>query len=349
MFCQQCGAELRDGVRFCSKCGGVITDTPEAAQLTTHPAYTAEMMSPPVKKSTRKSWSLIVLLLIVLGGGGFLGWRLISQPKIGVTRVNPIDNAVMVWVPGGTFTMGSIDAVGGKDEHPAHQVTLTGYWMYKDDVTVAQYRAFCSATGNALPHFPQPMIDNGQLSNFSWAGKSGWDDSTLQQHPIVDVSWNDAQAYASWAKVALPSEAQWEYAARGPRENNYPWGGTATAADQANGWDQMKCANGFNSRDKDISTWPVGSFAADTSWCGARDMAGNVHDWCAGWYGDYSSSPVTNPTGPATGSSRVIRGDSWDDIIESYARGADRSSYVDDPSYCDLCVGFRCASLTPVP
>ena len=129
--------------------------------------------------------------------------------------------------------------------------------------------------------------------------------------PIVNVAWADAQAYATWAGVSLPTEAQYEYAARGPAENNYPWGGTATAADPGNGWNQNNCANAWNSYEENISTWPVGSFPAGASWCGAEDLAGNVWEWCADWYGDYSNTPVTNPTGPATGSFRVLRGGSW--------------------------------------
>jgi formylglycine-generating enzyme required for sulfatase activity len=237
--------------------------------------------------------------------------------------------------------MGSPDGVGSTDERPAHQVTLSGYWIYKYDVTVAQYRAFCAASGHALPSFP---------SGYSWAGKSGWDDAALQQHPIVNVSWKDAHAYATWARVSLPTEAQWEYAARGPAENNYPWGGTATAADETNGWDQTKCANYFNSAAKGISTWPVGSFPAGASWCGAQDMAGNVWQWCADWYGNYSTTPVTNPTGPVTGDDRVLRGGSWyynHYLNEINYRGSDR--LIINPDYWYYYLGFRCASLSPGP
>ncbi|MEI7832657.1 MAG: SUMF1/EgtB/PvdO family nonheme iron enzyme [bacterium] len=252
-------------------------------------------------------------------------------------KTNAKDNTAMVWIPGSTFTIGSPAGVGEEDEQPAHQVTLSGYWIYRNDVTVAQYRAFCTTTGRALPTFP---------SGFSWRGKTGWDDPALQQHPIVNVSWNDAKAYADWAGVTLPTEAQWEYAACGPQGNNYPWGGTATKDDKYNGWDVTKCANYANSSKVDKSTWPVGSFPAGASWCGALDMAGNVWQWCGDWYGKYDATAVTNPTGPATGERRVLRGGSWSGNYYDY-RSAYRINYI--PVYYGLNVGFRCVSLSPGP
>ena len=126
----------------------------------------------------------------------------ISTADFSVTsRINAVDGAALVWVPGGTFTMGSPEGVGEDREHPAHLVTLTGFWLYKYEVTVAQYRDFCTATERVLPKFPDDC--------WSWQGKRGWKDPALQQHPIVNVNWNDAQAYAAWAKAALPTEAQW--------------------------------------------------------------------------------------------------------------------------------------------
>ena len=247
----------------------------------------------------------------------------------------------MVWVPGGTFTMGT--DIGISNESPVHQVTLTGFWIDKYEVTVAQYRAFCAATGRALPLFP---------SGYSWAGKSGWTDPALQNHPIVYVSWYDAKAYADWAGLSLPTEAQWEYAARGTAGNNYPWGGTATSLDKYNGWDQTKCANEYNSILEDKSTWPVGSFPTGVSWCGVHDLAGNVWEWCADYYDvPYSSTPATNPTGPASGSYRVQRGGSWhssnfyvEDDYRSANRGFDwpYGEWVNGED-----VGFRCVSNSP--
>ena len=254
-----------------------------------------------------------------------------------VTGQNPTDKAAMVWVPAGTFTMGSPNGVGDGSELPAHQVTLTGYWIYQDDVTVAQYLAFCSATSYALPSFP---------TGDSWAGKTGWKDPSLQQHPIVNVAFADAQAYATWAGAQLPTEAQWEFAARGVRENNFPWGGRATADDPYNGWDPSKCANDANSQSVGISTWPVGSFPAGVSWCGALDMAGEVEQWCADWYGPYAGTAVTNPTGPATGTLRVVRGGAWS-TTRQYCSGWSREYFFPDGTG-DFC-GFRCVSTAPAP
>jgi len=251
---------------------------------------------------------------------------------------NPIDGAFMVWVPGGTFTMGSAAGVGDKKERPAHHVTLSGYWIYQYDVTVAQYRAFCMATRHKLPEWPGEKM--------SWKGKTGWDDPALQQHPIVNVSWYDALAYADWAGVTLPTEAQWESAVRGPRGNNFPWGGTATKYDRFNGEDATKSANHDNSYKAGISTWPAGSFPADTSWCGAQDMAGNVTQWCGDWYGDYSATAVTNPTGPITGKERVTRGGWWFGG-SNYGIGAYRNK-ANPNSYYNF-IGFRCVSTAPGP
>jgi formylglycine-generating enzyme required for sulfatase activity len=252
---------------------------------------------------------------------------------IGTTITNPIDGATMVWVPSGTFIMGSIYG----DEQPEHQVTLSGYWVYKYEVTVAQYQAFCLATSHSLPPFP---------SGYSWSGKLGWSDSALQQHPIVNVTYYDCNAYANWAHTSIPTEAQWEYAARGPQVNNYPWGGIIKSGDQNNGWDKSKCANAYNSLNNGKSTWPVGSFPDGASWCNAQDMAGNVWEWCKDRYGSYSSLPLINPTGPELGDYRILHGGSWK-YTEYYNRCTYRAENIPNDFGLDINDGFRCVVNLP--
>ena len=152
-------------------------------------------------------------------------------------RTNPKDGAAMLYIPAGEFTMGSNE---NDDEKPQRKVNLDGYWIYKREVTVAQYRKFCRATNRQMPEAP------------SWGCKD--------HHPIVNVSWDDAKAYADWAGVALPTEAQWEKAARGIDGREYPWG---------NEWDSSKYANSDGTRVS--STKPVGSYTVDDSPYGAVD------------------------------------------------------------------------------
>jgi len=200
-----------------------------------------------------------------------------------ITRINPKDGATMVYVPAGEFLMGSKDGEGQDDERPQHKVFLTGYWIYRTEVTVAQYKKFCQATGRVMATDPP------------WK----WQDD----HPVVNVFWDDAAAYAQWANAALPTEAQWEKAARGTDSRVYPWG---------NDWDGEKCQNSVGGKNAG-KTAPVGSMPAGASPYGCLDMAGNVWEWCADWYdaGYYKNAPARNPTGPATGTTRVLRGGSW--------------------------------------
>ncbi len=260
-----------------------------------------------------------------------------SATAFTVTGFTPPNGHEMVWVPGGLFTRGTpYDNWWGAAV--TQQVMLSGFWLDKYEVTVAQYRAFCAATERALPSF--------STGYYSWSGKTGWDDPTLQNHPIVNVTWYDAQAYADWTGLQLPTEAQWEYAARGPQGYTYPWGGSATASDPFNGWTQTKCVNTYNSYAVGTSTWPVGSFPEGASWCGAQDLAGNVYEWCMDWYGPYSNTPVTNPTGASSGTYRVLRGGSWYDI-ENRCRGTFRSNSF--PIYEWIIGGFRCVFPSPGP
>jgi formylglycine-generating enzyme required for sulfatase activity len=286
---------------------------------------------------------------VVLGASLWLACCGAARAEFVKVKVNPKDGAKMVYVPAGMFTMGMPDFnnAAGPDEKPAHRVRLDGYWIYQTEVTVAQYKKFCTATGHAMP--PEPR----------W----GWFDT----HPIVNVSWDDAVAYCTWAGAALPTEAQWEKAARGTDSQNhlYPWGNNT-------GWTDASGAQyTFNLRDyhlefpdsenekkwkndhPDESTsdgWYThdasnGYFhvtMANQSPYGAIGMAGNAAEWCEDWYdGDYyKSSPFSNPMGPATGTSKVVRGGSWNGNFFTWA-SAPRDCYP--PAFHqDDVIGFRC-------
>jgi len=219
----------------------------------------------------------------------------------------------MVLIPAGSFTMGSRDG-GPEDEKPVHRVELDAFYMDVHEVRVGQFRDFVNQSG------------------YEYGGN--WNDvakySPGDEYPMVYVNWNDATAYAKWTGKRLPTEAEWEYAARGGLVGKrYPWGDEGATAEKAN--------YGNNVGKPTV----VGSYPANGY--GLYDMAGNVWEWCADWYGSdyYSKSSAKNPLGPGTGSGGVLRGGSWGSDA-SYLRGANRFNYApDNRSY--FC-GFRCVS-----
>ena len=220
--------------------------------------------------------------------------------------VQPIE---WVQIPAGSFTLGSPDneADRGGDEGPQHLITLSGFKMSKYEVTFYQYDAFCDATGRQKP-------DDGGLGRGN--------------RPVINVSWYDARDFADWfgQGCRLPTEAEWEYACRAGTSSPYNTGSSLNTS-KAN----------FNSIvGRTIS---VGSYSPN-AW-GLYDMHGNVWEWCNDWYGYYSSSAQTNPTGPSTGSpyfARVLRGGSFLDNGKN-CRSANREGA--GPSNCRNYVGFR--------
>jgi len=237
----------------------------------------------------------------------------VYQTKKDLWEADYGDGIKMVYIPAGNFTMGSNYY---KDEKPPHEVYLDGYWLGKTEVTVGQYKVFISDTG----HEPLPAS----------ISKS----SPADDHPVVYVSWHDADAYCKWLstkkgiKFKLPTEAQWEKAARGTDQLKYPWGSREPDDTLAN--------FGY----KIDKTTMVGSYPAGASPYGLLDMAGNVWEWCYDWYKSdyYKNVPEKNPTGPESVTYRVLRGGSWLD----YARGLCCSyRYGGWPSYRVVDVGFR--------
>ena len=230
-------------------------------------------------------------------------------------RITGADGAEMALVPAGAFLMGSLD--GEADERPPRQVTLPAYYIDRFEVTHAQYAAFIQATGHKAP------ID--------WPG--GKMPQALAKHPVVNVTWSDADAYARWAGKRLPTEAEWEKAARGTDGRIYPWGNDP-AKKSASG----KVAQ--DSRHREGRTFPVGSFPDDVSPYGVMDMAGNAWEWTADWYKAYPGND--NLELEYGHKYKVIRGGGAIDYYgaPSTRRCASRARSVPYGTYDAL--GFRC-------
>jgi formylglycine-generating enzyme len=257
----------------------------------------------------------------------------------------------MVFIAGGTFLMGTGDGLAV--ERPVHQVSLKSFWIDKYAVTVAQFARFVEATGYKTESeklgwsgvFDRRAGQWLSVAGADWRHPDGPESSAALNEPVTHVSWNDAMAYAVWAKKRLPTEAEFEYAARGGLAGNlYSWGNVW----RPNGKYMANCWQGnfpVNNTGEDGFTGraPVGSFPANGY--GLYDMTGNVWEWCADWFDEnyYQASPRANPQGPAIGQDRVIRGGSWL-CSDSYCAGfrvAARNHAAPDSGLNNL--GFRCA------
>ncbi len=257
----------------------------------------------------------------------------------------------MVYVPPGPFTMGSVD--GGDDEKPKHTHAMAkGYYVGRYETTVAQFRRFVEATS-----YQTEAEKEGWAYVYrdgKWVNEEGrsWRSPGFGQretHPVVCVSWNDAKGFCAWAGLALPTEAQWEKAARGTDGRKYPWGSEWDPA-RVNFCDRS-CPEDFSwkSEDEDDGhgyTAPVGSYARGVSPYGAHDMAGNVWEWCADWYKDdaYASYAKGSTAPPSSGSARVFRGGGWYSAAR-HVRSALRGRRTPGPRNSYL--GFRPARVAP--
>lgn len=268
----------------------------------------------------------------------------IAVSIIGDTQIRPSDGMVMVYVHAGEFVMGSSEeevdfALQQCREYgtncqrryfsvelPMHIVVLDSFWIDRTEVTFDQYQQCLSAGACGAPG----CQENLQVGS--------------ENYPVVCVTWDQAAAYCEWAGARLPTEAEWEYAARGPERRRYPWG------DELEGFYLNYCdANcTLSKRDEQFNdgyaeSAPVGSYLQGASWIGALDMAGNVWEMVADWNGAYSAEKQVNPTGPASGGRHVARGGSWH-TSPDHVRSALRT-HMGSTDFVNH-AGFRCVQST---
>jgi formylglycine-generating enzyme required for sulfatase activity/serine/threonine protein kinase len=238
------------------------------------------------------------------------------------------DAMVMVYVPAGEFSMGSTnaDSDARDNEKPQHTVTLGAFWIDRTEVTNTQYRECVAAGACTAPK-----------KSSSYARSSYYGNSSFDDYPVIYVDWNRASAYCRWAGARLPTEAEWEKAARGTDGRVYPWGNSAPDCNRVNYGGTGGCVG---------DTSQVGSYPTGASPYGALDMAGNVWEWVADWYDStyYTISTSKNPKGPNSGDYKLLRGGSWPYSVD-YVRAANRNGYY--PVSSSNHIGFRCVAGSP--
>lgn len=280
------------------------------------------------------------------------------------------DPGEFAYIPGGTFDMGD-QSETNPDELPIHTVTLNSFYMGKHEITNGQYAEYLNSAmsggdikvaggvvyaesdgSNSDPYFsttsaPINSPDYGQYSQIDYSGgifnSIVRDSNSMTEHPVLLVSWYGATAYCDHYGYRLPTEAEWEYAARGGAYYyKYPWGSDSIDQTLANYYMKIgevwEFANplGLTSRPY---TAVIGYYGGHGGY-GLSDMTGNVWEWCSDWYSDayYDDSPVNDPTGPPTGDKRILRGGGWHSDHIS-CRTANRGKY--SPHYRRAYCGFR--------
>jgi serine/threonine-protein kinase len=285
------------------------------------------------------------------------------------TQIRAVDGMKMVYVPAGEFSMGNTDEqieqvvqdctdrYGTPEEcrqevsgglRPVHSVSLDSFWLDQTEVTNAMYTVFLNDQGNQSedgvdwfePGAGHRGIVYGHIREREGVFKTlnGYED-----HPVIEVSWYGAAAYCDWVGGRLPTEAEWEYAARGPDNNIYPWG-NSFEGERTNYCDKL-CTYSWRdslTNDSAVRWTAVGSYLVGASWVGALDMAGNVHEWVSDYWSDFydPDTQFENPTGPVSGNLRVSRGGSWFD--RSYRMSATCRKGLTPSSARMHWIGFRC-------
>jgi len=268
-----------------------------------------------------------ILILIILFTTACAQEEVIIPPldipvsRQGDTYTRPADRMVMLFVAGGSFMMGNDAYIQGLEVStaPEHEVTLSSYMIDKYPITNLLY-AKCVNAGVCAP----PRV------NGSWTREEYFTDPAFAHFPVININWYDAQTYCQWAGVKLPTEAQWEYAARGPKNWIYPWGSSNPTRKNAN-WSQLVG-----------DTTQVDKYPEGVSWVGVFDLAGNTWEWTSDWLGRYPGTSVHNPTGPENGRKKVARGGSFingGNSIRSINRNPVDPDFDTNPFF-----GFRCAA-----
>jgi len=337
------------------------TTLPKPVVKVLPPAVVSPTPTPtaPHRSQIRGYWLAVtamamVVALVLVGGIIFFALKPPTPPPPPAaqagTILQDVHNVPMVYIPAGPFTMGGSADVGlaeckkywykpdeckrdnYTDEEPAHTVTLDAFYIDQYEVTNARYAECVQAGKCAAP---------GETKSYTRDNYYG--NPQYNDYPVITVDWNQAKAYCEWRGGRLPTEAEWEKAARGTDGRTYPWGNEFDGS-RVNFCDK-NCTFDWANKNYDdgyADTAPVGSYPGGVSPYGVYDLAGNVWEWVNDWYGSgyYGGSPATNPLGPTSGDNRVRRGGGWGNDPHR-VRAAFRFRFA--PDLRNNLIGFRCA------